>query len=55
VLTLDGHQIKEVTAFIARSTDLRDARDFARWPEYPPDAAKVVALFERFGLPSRLD
>jgi RNA polymerase sigma-70 factor, ECF subfamily len=55
VLTLDGRQIKQVTAFIARSTELRDARAFARWPEYPPDAAKVVALFERFGLPSRLD
>jgi RNA polymerase sigma-70 factor, ECF subfamily len=55
VLTLDGGRIKEVTAFIARSTNLRDAQDFARWPRYPPDAAKVVSLFESFGLPSRLD
>ena len=55
VLTLDGGRIKEVTAFIARSTDLRDAQDFARWPRYPPDGAKVVSLFESFGLPSRLD
>jgi RNA polymerase sigma-70 factor (ECF subfamily) len=55
VLTLRGAQIKEITAFIARSTDVRDRDVFARWPDQPPDPSKVVAIFERFGLPGRLD
>jgi RNA polymerase sigma-70 factor, ECF subfamily len=54
VLTLEGARIKEVTAFITRSTDAPDRDFFARWPEQPIDPAKVVAVFERFGLPSRL-
>ncbi|HYO47696.1 MAG TPA: RNA polymerase subunit sigma-70, partial [Gemmatimonadota bacterium] len=55
VLTLDGERIKEVTAFITRSAEVPDPRVFARWPDEPADAAKVVDIFERFGLPSRLD
>jgi RNA polymerase sigma-70 factor, ECF subfamily len=55
VLTLEGARIKEVTAFITRTTELSDPREFERWPEYPVDPAKVTAVFERFGLPSRLD
>jgi RNA polymerase sigma-70 factor, ECF subfamily len=55
VLTLEGARIKEVTAFITRSTDAPDRDFFARWPEQPTDPAKVAAVFERFGLPSRLD
>jgi RNA polymerase sigma-70 factor (ECF subfamily) len=55
VLTLRGAQIKEITAFIARSTDVRDREVFARWPDQPPDPSKVVAIFERCGLPGRLD
>src|SRR6185503_9134156 len=35
VLTLNGAQIKEVTAFIARSAH-GDAEVFARWPDQPP-------------------
>jgi RNA polymerase sigma-70 factor (ECF subfamily) len=55
VLTFEGTQIKEVTAFIARSPQGDDGRVIARWPAHPPDPAKVAALFERFALPSRLD
>src|SRR5436190_4590085 len=55
VLTLRGAKIAEVTAFIARSTDVRDPAIFARWPSEPPDPAKVASIFERFGLPTRLD
>ena len=54
VLTFEGTRIKEVTAFIARSLHGDDGRVVARWPEHPPDPAKVAALFEGFGLPSRL-
>jgi len=54
VLTLEGDRIKEVTAFIARSTDV-DPDAFARWPDEEPDPAKVETIFERAGLPRRLD
>jgi RNA polymerase sigma-70 factor (ECF subfamily) len=54
VLTLEGDRIKDVTAFITRSTDLPDPDDFNRWPDKADDPAKVK-LFESFGLPSRLD
>jgi len=55
VLTFEGTQIKEVTAFIARSPQGDDGRVLVRWPAHPPDPAKVAALFGGFGLPSRLD
>jgi len=55
VLTLEGARIKEVTAFIARPALERPAEEFARFPDSPVDASKVVTLFERFGLPGRLD
>ncbi len=55
VLTLRGDRIAEVTAFITRSADGRDREDFARWPDLPPDLSKVESIFERLGLPSRLD
>jgi RNA polymerase sigma-70 factor, ECF subfamily len=55
VLTLRGAKIAEVTAFIARSTDVRDPAVFARWPSEPPDPERVASIFERFGLPTRLD
>jgi RNA polymerase sigma-70 factor, ECF subfamily len=55
VLTLDGAQIKEVTSFITRSTISRDVDFYQRWPEQPADAVEVGAVFERFGLPGRLD
>jgi RNA polymerase sigma-70 factor, ECF subfamily len=49
VLTLRDDRILEVTAFIARRADS------ARLPDDPPDPALVAALFERFGLPARVD
>jgi len=55
VLTLDAtRRIREVTSFIVRRTDVgREA--ILRWPDAPPDEAKVAAAFEAFGLPARLD
>ena len=55
VMTLEGARIKEITAFIARSTQVPDRDYFARWPEQPADPARLLAFFERFGLPRRLD
>ena len=55
VLTLEGDRIKEVTAFITRSAVERDREAFARYPDEPVDASKVVAVFERAGLAARLD
>jgi RNA polymerase sigma-70 factor, ECF subfamily len=55
VLTLEGDRIKEVTAFITRSTRSSDPEFYARWPAQPLDPARVVAFFERFGLPERVD
>jgi RNA polymerase sigma-70 factor (ECF subfamily) len=54
VLTLQGARIKEITAFIVRTTQIPDSA-FARWPEQPVDPEMVRAVFERFGLPARLD
>jgi RNA polymerase sigma-70 factor (ECF subfamily) len=55
VLTLRGDRIIDVTAFIARSAEPRDRQVFERYPDEPVDASKVGAVFERFGLPDRLD
>jgi RNA polymerase sigma-70 factor (ECF subfamily) len=55
VLTFRGEQISDVTAFIARSAEPRDREVFERYPDEPVDAAKVGDVFERFGLPIRLD
>jgi RNA polymerase sigma-70 factor, ECF subfamily len=55
VLTLRGTQISDVTAFVTRSTELPGRDVYARWPEQPADPQRFAALFDRFGLPHRLD
>jgi RNA polymerase sigma-70 factor, ECF subfamily len=54
VLTLEGDRIKEVTAFITRTTDLPDREAFRRWPDEPL-APRGAEIFTRLGLPDRLD
>jgi RNA polymerase sigma-70 factor (ECF subfamily) len=54
VLTLEGERIKEVTAFIVRTTELPE-ETFRRWPDQEADSERVRSVFERFGLPIRLD
>jgi RNA polymerase sigma-70 factor (ECF subfamily) len=54
VLTLEGDRIKEVTAFITRTTDLPDREAFKRWPDHPLDE-RGAQVFARLGLPDRLD
>jgi RNA polymerase sigma-70 factor (ECF subfamily) len=55
VLTLGAEgRITAITSFITRSTLSEDHHFYERWPEQPFDESKVVAAFERFGLPDRL-
>jgi RNA polymerase sigma-70 factor, ECF subfamily len=53
VLTLDGEQIKEVTAFVVRPADTPDG--YARWPDRRADPRGVEFVFRRFGLPDQID
>jgi RNA polymerase sigma-70 factor (ECF subfamily) len=55
VFTLAGAKIKAVTSFINRSTLSRDELFYQRYPEQAIDASNVMAPFERFGLPDRVD
>jgi RNA polymerase sigma-70 factor, ECF subfamily len=55
VLTLDGARIREITSFITRSTRGRERQFYERWPEQSVDLSEVGTVFERFGLPDRLD
>jgi RNA polymerase sigma-70 factor (ECF subfamily) len=53
VLTLEGDKIEAITAFVVRRADTEDG--YARWPQYPPSPELVYSVFERRGLPTRLD
>jgi RNA polymerase sigma-70 factor (ECF subfamily) len=55
VLDIRGTQINAVTAFLIRSTQIPDREVIARLPEQPADPLRLLAAFERFGLPERLD
>jgi RNA polymerase sigma-70 factor, ECF subfamily len=55
VLTFEGEKIKEVDAFIVRSSQDPDPEVQARTPEQPADYEKLARAYERFGLPNRLD
>jgi RNA polymerase sigma-70 factor, ECF subfamily len=54
VLTLRGHEVSSVSAFIARSAEPRAQEAFERYPDEPVDLQKVGALFDRYGLPAQL-
>jgi RNA polymerase sigma-70 factor (ECF subfamily) len=54
VLSLAGTQVRDVTAFIARSAEPRDPSAFERYPDEPVDAERLDDLFAGFGLPARL-
>jgi RNA polymerase sigma-70 factor, ECF subfamily len=55
VLTLRGARIKDVIAFVVRTTDVARPESFGRWDQQPPDARRLASVFERFGLPDALD
>jgi RNA polymerase sigma-70 factor (ECF subfamily) len=54
VLTLDGEEISDVTAFIVRSSQDPDPEVQAQTPYQPADYEKLATVYERFGLPDRL-
>src|SRR4051812_35945529 len=54
VLTFEGDRIRDITAFISRSSQSGDPEAYTRFPDEPRDAGSAAA-FERFGLPGRLD
>jgi RNA polymerase sigma-70 factor (ECF subfamily) len=55
VLDIRAGKISAVTAFLIRSTQTPDREVLARLPEQPADPDRLLAAFERFGLPDRLD
>lgn len=56
VLTVsEGGLVRDVTAFIVRSTELPDPEDYRRFPEQAMDRGRLAGAFERFGLPDKLD
>jgi RNA polymerase sigma-70 factor, ECF subfamily len=55
VLTFEGEKIKQVDAFIVRSSQDPDPEVQARTPVQPTDYEKLASAYARFGLPSRLD
>jgi RNA polymerase sigma-70 factor, ECF subfamily len=54
VLTLQDGAVSDVIAFIVRSTDATSGEAYERFPEEPPDAARLHRTFERFGLPAQV-
>jgi RNA polymerase sigma-70 factor, ECF subfamily len=55
VLTFEGEKVKEIDAFIVRSSQDPDPEVQARTPEQPADYEKLRQAYARFGLPDRLD
>jgi RNA polymerase sigma-70 factor (ECF subfamily) len=54
VLTFRGTLISNVTAFIVRSTEATEPEAYERFPAQPFDPERLADVFERFGLPDRL-
>ena len=55
VLTLRGSLISNVTAFLARSTEIGDPDMLVRLPQVPIDPARLRTAFDQMGLPAYLD
>jgi RNA polymerase sigma-70 factor, ECF subfamily len=51
VLTLRGDKVKDVVAFVVRSTRVTDPSGFHRWVDEPADPMNVTRVFVDFGLP----
>ena len=54
VLTFEGEQISNVTAFVARSIEPEDEEAYQNWPTQEADERRLTGTFARFGLPERL-
>jgi len=55
VLTLRGREISDVVAFVVRSIEPEQREAYHRWVDQPADAQRLAGVFERFGVPERLD
>jgi hypothetical protein len=49
---VEGARIKEITAFVNRTTQVAGREGFAQWPAQAPDPGGVD--FARFGLPAQV-
>jgi RNA polymerase sigma-70 factor, ECF subfamily len=54
VLSLRGDKVKDVTAFVVRTTEVEREDEFHRWVEVVADPERVELVFRRFGLPDTL-
>ncbi len=54
VLSFQGAEVSDVTAFIVRSTEETDPEAYERYPDQPFDTHRLAAAFGRFDLPERL-
>ena len=54
VLSFRGDKVKDVTAFVVRTTEVPRHEWFQRWVEQPADDRRLESVFERFGLPHSL-
>jgi RNA polymerase sigma-70 factor, ECF subfamily len=54
VLSFRGDKVKDVTAFVVRTTEVPRPESFHRWVEHPADDQRLASVFERFGLPHTL-
>jgi hypothetical protein len=54
VLTFRGDRVCDVTSFITRTAPPEEEQHLARWPDQPAER-RLLSVFERLGLPDRLD
>ena len=54
MLSFRGDKVKDVTAFIIRTTELDSDAQFHRWVDYAVDRERLELVFGRFGLPESL-
>jgi len=55
VITFRGTEISDVVAFINRATDATEREAYHRFVDEPTDPERLLATFERFNLPERLE
>jgi RNA polymerase sigma-70 factor (ECF subfamily) len=54
VLSFRGDQVKDVTAFVVRATQVEREDEFHRWVDMAADPKRLELVFGRFGLPESL-
>jgi hypothetical protein len=54
VLSFRGARVKDVTAFVVRTTEVEREDQFHRWTDVVADPESLELVFGRFGLPESL-